>query len=248
MSAALEKKIASALASTTLASAALADLISDTHSAITEADATAASEKVKALDPALSPDPVKAREAMQAAEFSAARLRTVLPRLQAKAEEIRAREYLGQWQEDFAAMKQKRDGLADELRGLYPAFASKIADVLTRIQQNDLELSQLHQSRPAGVALHLTGAEATARGLESLSAQNPSVAKELKVPDWTNSAKLVWPVPMAVLTSLIAPPAFHPGPDWWRDKDKRAAVQEEDRRRLVDAYGTAQHQKEEAGR
>ena len=72
----LESRIATALTATEIKSSNLATLIAETETAITTADKTAEEERTKALDPIASPDATKAREAMQAAEFSRDRLRT----------------------------------------------------------------------------------------------------------------------------------------------------------------------------
>jgi predicted transcriptional regulator len=72
----LEKKIATALADQEIASSNLAVLIAETETAIAAADQAAEAEREKALDPALSPDPKAAREAIVAAEFARDRLRT----------------------------------------------------------------------------------------------------------------------------------------------------------------------------
>ena len=55
-------------------------LIAETETAIAAADEVAEAEREKALDPALSPDPKAAREAIQAAELARDRLRTLLSR------------------------------------------------------------------------------------------------------------------------------------------------------------------------
>jgi predicted transcriptional regulator len=80
----LEKRIAAALVGDDVSSTDLAALVAETEAAFSQAEATAEAERTKALDPALSPDARAAREAMQSAEFSRDRLRTVLPRLQAR--------------------------------------------------------------------------------------------------------------------------------------------------------------------
>jgi hypothetical protein len=241
---ALEKKIATALASDTTA-AAVAALVAETEAAITQADAAAETERAKALDPALSPDAAKARAAMEDAAFRRDRLSTVLPRLQERYHEVAALEYRARWQGDYEALTVKRDQLATELREVYPDFVSKVADLLTRIAANDAELSRLHQARPAGVALHLFGAELVARGIESFGIASPSIAKELKLPDWSCGAKLVWPPPSPPLASLVAPPvSAHLGPDWWQGRDERAATQHSETERVAAYYEDQQRVRE----
>jgi hypothetical protein len=67
---------------------------------------------------------------------------------------------------------------------------------------NDEALSRLHQRRPAGVALHLRGAESLARGIDSFTRSEPSISADLKLPDWEQPAKLAWPPPRTPLAVL----------------------------------------------
>ena len=55
------------------------------------ADKTEEEERTKALDPALSPDPKAARQAMEDAAFTRDRLKTLLPRLEARYRDRRSR-------------------------------------------------------------------------------------------------------------------------------------------------------------
>jgi hypothetical protein len=43
-----------------------------------------------------------------------------------------------------------------------------------------------------------------ARNLSSFSRDEPSFAKELKLPDWHNCNRLVWPPPQIPLSVLVA--------------------------------------------
>jgi hypothetical protein len=140
---------------------------------------------------------------MEDAAFTGARLKTLLPRLQARYQEVQAQEYLTQWRGDYETLKIKRDGLAEELRAIYPEFETKITDLLTRIAANDGELSGLHQARPAGVALHLLGAELVARDLERFTTREPSIAQELKLPTFAPGQRLAWP-PQRSLAAAFA--------------------------------------------
>ena len=204
MSADLEHRIADALKADDIKSSDLAALIVETEIAAAAADKTAEEEREKALDPLASPDAAKAREAMQMAEFSRDRLRTALPRLQERLEQLQAEEYLARWREEYEALKVKRDGLAEELRTIYPEFETKLANLFTRIAANDAELSGLHQARPAGVALHLLGAELVARDLERFTTREPSIAQELKLPTFAPGQRLAWPPPQPSLAVMVA--------------------------------------------
>ena len=92
MSVALEKKIASALTAD-VKSADIAALIAETEVAITQA---AEAERAKALDPIVSPDAAKAHAAMTDAAFMRERLRTALPRLRERYQEVAAQKNTGQ--------------------------------------------------------------------------------------------------------------------------------------------------------
>jgi hypothetical protein len=203
MSATLEQRIATVLSSDTT-SDVVAILITEVETAIVAADNAAEAEREKALDPIASPDAAKAHEAMQMVEFSRDRLRTALPRLQARLEQLQAEEYLTQWRSDYEKLKVKRDGLAEELRTIYPEFETKITDLLTRIAANDAELSRLHQARQAGIALHLLSAELVARDLERFTAREPSIAQELKLPTFAPGQRLAWPLPQPTIAALYA--------------------------------------------
>src|SRR6516162_253429 len=111
----IEQKIASALSNDAITSADIAKLIAETEAAIIEADATAETERSKALDPLLSPDADHARSGMDAATFARDRLRTVLPRLQARHRETVAAEKYARWLPSYEAAKAKQEALADEL-------------------------------------------------------------------------------------------------------------------------------------
>jgi hypothetical protein len=226
----LEKRIASAIAASDARSADLATLVADTEAAIAAAGAGAEAERAKALDPALSPDAKAAREAMQAAEFSRDRLRTVLPRLHARHQEIAAAEYLTQWRGDYEALKVKRDALTAELGEIYPKVANQLVDLFTRLKANDAELAGLHRARPSGTGLHLATAELSARNLDGFTRDDPPITKGLQLPDWANAAKMAWPppqVPLGVLMAQGMVPAAYPAGDWWRPKEEADRAQRE---------------------
>jgi hypothetical protein len=132
----LESKIAKALDAPDITAAALGELITEVLAAIDAADATAKSERIRTMDPALSPDPRVARTAIEDAEFSAARLRTALPKIRERYVEVATQEHLAEWHHDYDCLRVERDALAAELN-LYPDFASKIINLLARIASNN---------------------------------------------------------------------------------------------------------------
>jgi hypothetical protein len=121
---------------------------------------------------------------MQAVEFNRDRLRTVLPRLQARYQEVAAAEYLTQWRADYELLKVKRDALAAELAVTYPTVVAQLVDLFTRIEANNAKISDLHLARPSGAGLHLAEAELVARNLDGFTRDNPPIAKQLQLPDF----------------------------------------------------------------
>jgi hypothetical protein len=241
---ALEKRIAAALVGNDVTSADLATLIAETEAAIGQADATAVEARTRALDPLASPDAGKARESMQAAEFSRDCLRTVLPRLQARYAEIAAAEYLTHWRADYEVLKGKCDASASELGEVYPKVVSQLVDLLGRIAANDAELSSLHQARPSGAGLHLAGVELVARNLNGFTRDDPPIARDLKLPDWANTAKMAWPVPSVPLALLVAPAvsgdSHRYSGDWWQVKEDEArALRERQEREAAEQEAKA---------
>jgi predicted transcriptional regulator len=240
----LEQEIVAALADADVKSSDLSALIERTEAAIYEADQTAETARSNALDPALSPDPKTARAAIEDAAFTRDRLKTLLPRLQVRYQEVQAQEYLAEWRSSYEKLKVKRDGLAEEMRTIYPEFETKIADLFTRVTANDAELSRLHQARPSGVAPDLLGAELVARDLERFKATEPSIAQELKLPTFAPGQRLAWPPsqpPIAALYAMSMVPTHDPRytADW-------AAAQKEDNVRR--AANEARWAEEEAAR
>jgi hypothetical protein len=170
--------------------------------------------RAKFLDPIETPDVNQARAAVEATQFAADPLRTLLPRLQERYQQTDAAEQLARWRVDYDKFKIRRDVLAAELREVYPATICALVNLFARIGEFDAELSALHQRRPSGTK----GLELEARGLEEYSRDQPSVARELKLPGWSASNKLVWPprsTPVAVLVaeSMVLRDA-HYSADW----------------------------------
>jgi hypothetical protein len=197
--AALEKRIASALAAKAVASTALAALIGDVESAILIADAAAETARERALDPLLSPDATKARAAMEDAAFIRDRLRTVLPRLQTRLRQASLQEQYDAWTVEYDAVKIARDALAKELTELYPEFATRLIDLLLRIEVVDTEVRRVTNRKPYnapaanGDGRNLREVELEARGLESFSLHALSIIKDLRLPYWQPSELPAWP-------------------------------------------------------
>src|SRR5262249_6245109 len=144
----LEHRISAALGDEAVTSDTLSELIQETDAAIIAADATAESERAKALDPTLSPDPKAARAAMEDAIFARDRLRTVLPRLHKRHERVVRAEQKAAWVEQYDAIKVEHDAAVAELRSLYPKVVGELVDLLSRNRDLDARVKAVMNAKP----------------------------------------------------------------------------------------------------
>jgi hypothetical protein len=225
----LEQRIAVALSDSDIASSDLAALITEVEAAVTAADEAAIKSREQALDPIASPDPTKARAAMEAAAFTRDRLRTVLPRLQHRLKEVYSQEEYAHWLAQYEAIKIKRDAAAAELRTLYPEFASKLVDLLLRIEVVDREVARVRSAKPFdakeanGDGRWPVETELTARGLDHFSTYDLKIMKDLKLPSFSEPTKLAWPPHRPIDWSSVVPVFRHPGADWASKRERGAA-------------------------
>ena len=238
----LEQRITAALLDATIASTAIAALLEETQTALTEADANIEAERKKALDPLQSPDPVKAREAIGAAEFTRDRLRALQPRLLQHYKKAEAAEYAAAWEADLEQVWDRRDRLAAELRETYPALVAKLVDLLGRIEEVDEEVDRINRAAPPGECRRLDGVELAARDLDSFTARQPSITKGLQLPDFEDSGRLVYPPrqPDHMAMAMYEAAAAHArrlgascNADWWQAKAAEAAERRQEAERLV---------------
>jgi hypothetical protein len=232
-----------------LTAADLAALVNETERAIITAEADAKLAAEIAYDPARSTDPAVARTAMEDAHLRAGRLRTLLPRLRQRLQSAHDREARTRWQKDHDRLKLERDALASELAAFYPSFAAKLADLFDRIVALDSELSHLNQWGPAGARGHLLGVELTARSLGGFDREQPSLTKQLVLPSWSDSARLLYPPPRPSAAASYAEsmaPAYgdHRGANWWRDVEARQAAQRQESERVGRFYADREARRE----
>jgi hypothetical protein len=219
----LETRIAAALTSDSITSANFYALIEETTAAITEGETTAAQEKERAFDPALSPDPKLARERMEDALFKVGRLKTLLPRLQKLACEVRAREEIVAFAVKRDALQAEGDALEQELDETYCEYAERIVDVFRRASAFRDRVRQELPPVPPGVAAFRQFDDSVARLLKNVALVGLDGKQQVWPPP-----ELSWNATAAAFAqSMIVP---HPG-SAWADPDvqqrRRAAVMAE---------------------
>src|SRR5664280_2166543 len=202
----LEQKIVKAFTDETIASNDLANLLAETETAIAIAENDATAAEATALDPLQSPDASKARAVMEDTRFKADRLRSLLPRLQSRYEEMNKREIEAAWIVQFDILKPQRDALAEEVKTVYAAAVAKLVPVLSRIEHINAEVSRLHQSKPSRAYGDDDG-----RWLSEI----PPL-KLLALPNPDRPTELSWPPPANINYANITPILGTPGGDWWQ--------------------------------
>ena len=87
-----------------------------------------------------------------------------MSRLRQRLAEVQASEDQARRLAHYRDLEQVRDQLAAELRTLYPAFAPKLAALLTRIAANDQAIAHLNSTQASGLP-PLLSAELVARDM-----------------------------------------------------------------------------------
>ena len=166
-------------------------------------------QRTKALDPVLSPDAAAAREAMQAAEFTRERLRTVLPRLQKRLREVQEDEVLEQWLPRRNDAAERRDELAEKLREIYVPFVRTILPLMFEIEEVDREIRLVNNAAPQKAintgGYLLDSVEHAARGPSALQLRHLEIMKDLRLPNWEGAELPVWPPHRPMILTGLTP-------------------------------------------
>jgi hypothetical protein len=89
-----------------------------------------------------------------------------------------------------------RDELAKELADLYPGFAQKLVELLSRVVINDGEIDYINDHALPKGADRLLVAELKARGLPGWvvnSVEAPRITDQLRLPPWQPCSNYLWP-------------------------------------------------------
>ena len=250
----IESRIAGMLSAADAKSDAIAALIIEVEVAAQEADATAIKTREEALDPATVIDAAKVGASLATAELTRDRLRAALPRLQRQLKQAREREYAECWLNDYAAVKARRDAVAQQLRERYPQLVEELVPLMASIAATDKEVERINVAAPYGDYPRLRGVELTARGLDHLLQPDISIVQELRLPCFDRAPGMplmAYPLPQpnfaVEFVNLIPPDTF----DWrnWHaefEKRDRSAL-EENRRQIAEAEAQLRaHEEREA--
>jgi hypothetical protein len=175
----------------------VATLIKNAEHGAASASDRAEQARNHALDPTLSSSELNnARNGMEDAAFKRDRLQAATGRLRERLAELKDQEENARRQVAYDKAKAVRDELAKELADIYPAFAGKLADLLSRVVINDGEIDYINnQALPRG-ADRLLVAELKARGLSGWVVNNvemPRITDQLRLPPWQQRSSYLWP-------------------------------------------------------
>ena len=139
-------------------SSEIAATLEQATAAIATAATDAEQARKRALDPLVTAGELAAaRTAMDDARFLHERLTAAVSRLRQRLAEVQASEDQARRLAHYRDLERARDQLAAELRTLYPAFALKLAALLTRIAANDQAIAHLNSRQAQRAAAAAVG-------------------------------------------------------------------------------------------
>lgn len=114
----------------------------------------------------------------------------------------------------------------------------------------DRECHRVNVSAPAGEPRRLVGPELAARNLEGFSTADPSILRELKLPDFEHSVRMAWPPPRTSMGAAAFAATMVPVSDrrfsgeWWKDREE-AARQRAQQQSMADYYSRMTKEQED---
>jgi hypothetical protein len=234
----LEQRIASALRSnTTFSAAQLSALIGEVDAAAAAAANAVEEERANALDPFDPNDPATAQQRVLIAQLSYDRLQAATPHLQRQLATLQRREDGERWSASYERHAAVVEAAAARYRR-YPALAAEMVELVNLSAAVDKQSSDLNIADPPGESRRLPQVELLARGLKAFSASQPSITRDLRLSDWQDSQRLLFPRHQPLDPSLFAPLPYDErySAEWYRrGEQERAAAAERERQQLIEA-------------
>jgi hypothetical protein len=103
-------------------------------------------------------------------------------------------------------MKQSGQNAMHARRNL-PRFirlTAQLIELFREAKAVDQECERINSEPPKDQKQRLLGVELTARKLKSFSRSEPPVVDAVKLPDWSQSDRMIWPPPKLPLSVLVA--------------------------------------------
>jgi hypothetical protein len=205
-------------------------------------DENLAAERARALDPLQVLDPESARAIIEVAGVKCDRRKSALEQLQKRFAEVQDAEEENEWNKADSEIAVECDAAANDMTRI-PKILDELVGLLQRAEVIDQKIADLHGWAPAGESRRLLRTELVARNLLSFSRDEPSFARDLKLPDWHNGNRLVWPPPKTPLAVMVAE-SMTPPPDPRFSADWAAPRERENARRKQEGERRAQEETE----
>ena len=194
----LDDRIAAAFLSGAI-STDVEELIANSEAAAASSEEAVEVARAQALDPTLPTEKVQtARQQMDDAAFRRDRLRMAVTKLRDRLQQLKAQEDNERRWQAYEKAKAERDKLVSELKDVYPAYATRLADLVARIKANDREVDRINlRAQPDG-AEWLRSVELVARDLNGWNdgtATVPRLVRDLRLPafEYDRHVLNVWP-------------------------------------------------------
>jgi len=156
----------------------------------------------------------------------------VLPRLQTKYTKAQRNEAHAKWVIEYEQVKVKRDAAAEKLRTKYPEAVATLVELLLDIEVIDREVTRVNDAKLPFLTdgspydaryAQLKSVELDARGLDHFGVYDLKILQDLKLPSFSEPAKLVWPPHRPIDWSSVVPVFRHLGANWASERERGAA-------------------------
>jgi hypothetical protein len=207
-----------------LGSEDLQSLITEVEQSITAADEAASNAAARA----------GARTEQADAEWLSAHLLAALPPLRALHCQAEVDEAYARWIVDYEKVAAQHAVVVEELRTFYPQVVDQLTALLTRAAAVDAAATRLFLSHPdsrrqGNDGRSLRAVELAARAIDRTSIHCLSIMTDLKLPAWTPSGRLAWPVSTPPSIPAYNPPVSIHSAARDEEREKEAA-------RMADFY------------
>lgn len=233
MSEPLEQRVVGALSDGDATASGVAALLAEAANAAQEAETAARTARERAFDPLVSPNISKARAAAEDAALARDRLQGLLPRLQTRLEDLQAAEHAAAWQDDYENVRAAVEAEAHRFREIERLFAA-ILERLAGAAALQPDIDRVNRTAPAGEPKRLKSVELTARQLDTFSTDSPSLARELRIPEWIVSCRLAFP--RRVAPTITVAPQLGADADWADSLRQRGQAVREESERVAAFY------------
>ena len=197
-----EQIVVDALANPRIASTELFEVVRHVEVELAHQENAEAVQREVSLDPAQSPEPKAAREALEDIRFARERLGRQLPLLRAHLETRLDDEARAKYDGEYSILDKMCGQAALRFQRIDELIAEMV-DIFKETAEVDRRIADLHSRAPIGESRRLAGPEIRARQLLSFSRSKPSILRELRLVNF--AGEVLWPPPQPSVASVLPP-------------------------------------------